>query len=252
VDADRAERIMWQVLEKTQPPAEGDDLPSDAKAAIYQAQLLGLLAEGAVRSDKLKAKPLLEQAVATLQSLSEGHFNARLGWYYAPATVLATFIPIAEDIDPALAREIFWRSLAMRVPPFKGESAEQQSHDFSLAFLALMLDRYDHDTADAIFRPVMERETSRALNGGEIYVWVHIVRARLDPQRTVQFAHQLLAAPADFWEPPTAASLRRLTAVLLTGPRTAAVDEEERTLREVDRRMVRQSMQIYVKPDETD
>jgi hypothetical protein len=141
---------------------------------------------------------------------------------------------------------MFWRSLALRVPPFKGESVEQQSHDFSLAFLALMLDRYDHGTADAIFRPVMERETSRALNGAQIYNWVYIVRARLDPQSTEQFAHQLLAAPADFWEPQTAATLRQLAAAFLTGPRTTAVDEEERTLRELDRRTVRQSLQIYV------
>ncbi len=246
VDAHRAERIMWQVLEKIQPPAQGDDDPLDARAAIDQAQLLGLLAEGAVRSDKLKAKQFLEQAMATLLPLSEGHFNARLGWYFAPATVLSTLIPIAEEIDPALAREMFWHSLAMRVGPFKGESAEQQSHDFSLAFLALMLDRYDHGTADVILRPVMERETSRALNGGQIYNWVYVVRARLDPQSTMQFARQLLTAPADFWELPTAATLRQLAAALLTGPRTMAVDEEERTLRELDRRTVRQTLQIYV------
>ena len=250
VDADRAERIMWQVLEKIQPPAQGDDEPPDARSAIYQAQLLGLLAEGAVRSDKLKAKQFLDQAMATLLPLPDGHFNARLGWYSAPATVLSTLIPIAEEIDPALAREMFWRSLAMRVPPFNGESVEQQSHDFSLAFLALMLDRYDHDTADALFRPVMERETSRALNGGQIYNWVYIVRARLDPQSTEQFAHQLLAAPADFWEPPTAATLRQLTAALLAGPRATAVDEQERTLREQDRRTVRQTLQIYVPLDD--
>jgi hypothetical protein len=248
--ADRAERIIWQLLEKIQPPAQSDDEPPDAGAAIYQAQLLGLLAEGARRSDKLKAKQFLEQAMATLQPLSAGHFHARLGWYFAPATVLSTLIPVAEEIDPALAREMFWRSLAMRVPPFKCESAEQQSHDFSLAFLALMLDRYDHDTADAIFGPIMERETSRAVNGAFIYPWVYLVRARLDPQTSVQFAQELLAAPPDRWEPPTAATLRQLTAAHLMGPRATAADDEERTLREVDRRMVRSTLQIYVSLDD--
>jgi len=179
-DGDRAERVMRQILEETQPAADDTNDSAEVEDALLRAQLLGLLAESALRSDKVRAKRLLEQAIATLQPLSAGYFHKNLGWYFAPATVLATLIPVGEQADPAYAREMFWRAMALRVPAFKGEGAEQHSHDLSLAFLALMLDRYDHDTADAILSPVWERETSRSLHGAWVFDWVYKMRSRID------------------------------------------------------------------------
>jgi hypothetical protein len=248
-DGDRAERVMSKILEETQPAADDTNDSADVEDALLRAQLLGVLAESAVRSDKVRAKRLLEQAIATLQPLSVGYFHKNLGWYFTPATLLGTLIPAAEQSDPAFAREMFWRALALRMPPFKGEGAEQHSHDLSLAFLALMLDRYDHDIADAIFSPVWERETSRFLNGAFVFDWVYKVQRRIDPESANKFARELLAAPETSREPSSAAARRLFIAGLLAGPRDTTSDDDL-AQHEDNRRVVRQTLQYFLRMDD--
>ena len=154
-------------------------------------------------------------------------------------------LPEAEQVDPAFAREIFWRSLALRSPPLSGEDQEQHGLDFSIAFLALLLDRYDHDIAEAVLSPVREREASRQRNGIPPYTWVRLVSHRTDPDSTVRLAQNLLQEGADHADPPHAALVRRRIAAQLTSP-AATNHEEDVALHEKSRSTVRSTLQIYL------
>ncbi|MGE5190870.1 MAG: hypothetical protein ACM3U2_00095 [Deltaproteobacteria bacterium] len=107
-DVAAAERTMQRILQRTQLTAEEGDGSTETKDALLRAQLFGLLAEAAVYTEKAAATRLLEAVLVKLPSPSEGYFDmGRTNWYFAPATVLATLLPVTEQADPALAREMF-------------------------------------------------------------------------------------------------------------------------------------------------
>jgi hypothetical protein len=250
-DIDRAERIMGEFWDQTQPPRERTGEVGNTTHQLLKAHVLGSLAEAAVRSDKLKAAQFLEQAVATLAALQSGtvfdnDYEAEHEFFYgSPATTMATLIPVAERIDPASSREIFWRALALREPPLSGEGAECHRRDIANALLALLIARYDHETADALFEPVMERELSRSFNGSSIDHWVYDVRHRLDPDSTVRFARELLASPPMSRGPPADRALRIHTARMLVIQRVTN-GEDEQAQHEKGRRMVQKTMLVDV------
>jgi hypothetical protein len=79
----------------------------------------------------------------------------------APA-VAAWLLPLAEKVAPELCRELFWRSLALRLPrPRDHLRGEIESTDIELAKL---LGRYDREIARALIEPLIGT-TSAA--GGE-------------------------------------------------------------------------------------
>ena len=62
-------------------------------------------------------------------------------------------LPLAEQIDPALVPELFWRALATRQPPGNPRAI----HDVSAAGLVGLLGWYDREVAAALFEPIRER-----------------------------------------------------------------------------------------------
>src|SRR5205823_2105676 len=144
--------------------------------AMLEGAVYGRLAEFAATDDKPRALRLFQHGLARLMTLRDGHIDKpRSGFYSSPATVLATLLPVAEKIDPALAHEVFWISLALRPPPLPGEGEDQAARDLATACHALMLNRYEPAVAKVLLEPVLQRDASRPRR----FSWVEFVEFRI-------------------------------------------------------------------------
>jgi hypothetical protein len=206
-DPDCAERItnrLFALLETVATPVAGDDpveagpagaesrdLISDVEVRLLKSVTLARMAERAVATDRLHARRWLEEAVRGLAGLR--HSKYRDGWFHASAAVLATLVPLAEQIDPALAHELFWRSLALRVPRSAGDGRLQRARESSLATLARMLARYDLDVARQLLAPLVEN------NRGEFLAWSpgNDVQIRVDCDALRARARTFIETPFD-------------------------------------------------------
>ncbi|HEX7446364.1 MAG TPA: carboxypeptidase-like regulatory domain-containing protein [Pirellulales bacterium] len=74
----------------------------------------------------------------------------------APSVTAAWLLSIAERIDPQLARECFWRSLALRRPRPSHDDFDDVAEEPDTE-LAKMLARYDRDVARALLEPMAAR-----------------------------------------------------------------------------------------------
>jgi hypothetical protein len=102
-------------------------------------------------------------------------------------------VPLAEQVDPALAHELFWRSLALRIPRSAGDGRPQRARESSLATLARMLARYDLDVARQLLAPLLEN------NRGEFLTWSpgNFVQVRVDGEVLLARARQFTQTPFD-------------------------------------------------------
>ncbi|HUG93930.1 MAG TPA: carboxypeptidase-like regulatory domain-containing protein, partial [Planctomycetaceae bacterium] len=207
-DPQRAQRVARRMLEPAlqkhrvaalsvaqEAPISGE-LKEQLDLLLRQAFVEGLIVEAVARTNPAKARAYLEKAVETVLPLRHGSYEDGSGLFFVtPALVLSTLLPLAERIDPAWGRELFWRTLAARLPPPEGESERRQMHDCSLGFLALMLSRYDREIAKDILQPVLVREQSRALNGTIPYRWPATVCVLIDPDGAAQWIDTLPEEP---------------------------------------------------------
>lgn len=84
--------------------------------------------------------------------------EAEIARLEAPPLTSAWLLPIAERIDPQLARECFWRSLALRGPrPRRGHFNFNDDFEEPNTELAKMLARYDREVARALLEPMAAR-----------------------------------------------------------------------------------------------
>lgn len=74
----------------------------------------------------------------------------------APPMTAAWLLPMAERIDPQLARECFWRSLALRRPRPTHDDFDDVAEEPDTE-LAKMLARYDREVARALLEPMAAR-----------------------------------------------------------------------------------------------
>ena len=70
----------------------------------------------------------------------------------APA-IAAWLLPVAERVDPDLCGELFWRSLALRLPRPRRNNLSDQAERADIE-LAKLLARYDRDIARALLEPL--------------------------------------------------------------------------------------------------
>jgi hypothetical protein len=168
VDLERAKRIADRI---------GDP--------YHRAYAHGVMALALARSQPAVATELLHKAFALLQAqveAGEDHFNG----YWGAASVAGCLLPVAEQIDPQLVPEFFWRALSFRSPP-PGEDDPAPMSELADAALAMVLARYDWAAA----RPLVEAIAKRAnkLNGRmEAYFTAAIL---IDPRWAVQLLGDL-------------------------------------------------------------
>jgi hypothetical protein len=162
VDLERARRIADRI---------GDP--------YHKAYAHGVMAQALARSRPAVATELLHKAFALLQAHVEAgqdYFNSLWG----AASVAGCLLAVAEQIDPQLVPEFFWRALSFRSPP-PGEDDPAPMSEMADAALAMVLARYDRAAA----RPLVEAIAKRAdkLGRMEAYFTAAIL---IDPRWAVQ------------------------------------------------------------------
>ena len=131
---------------------------------------LAMASQQAKRNPVL-ARKFLQQGVDNLISLKWAMKKNRVyDTEFTPARCLAVFLPIAEKVDPALADELFWRVLAIRMKPIMQELKDRDNRNESRAVLAAILARYDIDVAKTVLQPIIEQAIFRTQSGKP---WAH-------------------------------------------------------------------------------
>ncbi|MGH7195057.1 MAG: hypothetical protein ACREJM_16210, partial [Candidatus Saccharimonadales bacterium] len=138
VDRARAERLTWsETFGQTR-------IRGLAGVALALSQTDAAAARGLLTSlirDELPRLPVDEAEIPRLE---------------APSVTAAWLLSIAERIDPQLACECFWRSLALRRPRPRHDDFDDVAEEPDTE-LAKMLARYDRDVARALLEPLAAR-----------------------------------------------------------------------------------------------
>jgi RNA polymerase sigma factor (sigma-70 family) len=139
VDLERARKIADQISQ--------DEL---------KAQAYGVMALALAKSQPAQATQLLRQAFTVLQQLVESKKDQFNGLHGA-ASIAGSLLPVAEQIDPRLVPEFFWRTLSFRLPPPEDDDPYFLK-EYSDAALALALARYDRGLAKTLLEPLAKCE----------------------------------------------------------------------------------------------
>jgi RNA polymerase sigma factor (sigma-70 family) len=138
VDLERAKRIADRI---------GDP--------YHKAYAHGVMAQALAKSQPAVAKELLQKAFALLQAVVEAGKDQFNGFWGSPS-VGGCLLPVAEQIDPQLVPQFFWRALSFRSPP-PAEDDRAWQGEMGDAALAMVLARYDR----AMARPLVEAAARR-------------------------------------------------------------------------------------------
>jgi hypothetical protein len=130
---------------------------------------------------------LLEQQVASGKDSFNNFWNA--------AALAGLMVPVAEQIDPTLVVEYFWRTLSLRAPARPGGSDDSWSVEMDAqarGALALVLARYDRELAMALVEDAHRRPRQRT--SGRLMDYV-LAAALADPRRAVALAEDIVTQP---------------------------------------------------------
>jgi hypothetical protein len=171
------------------------DLPRARKLAgrihdeAFKARAHAVMAQALARSKPKDALALLDQAYAILASrVSRGadSFNG----YTDAASLGGLLLPVAEQIDPALVPEFFWRSLSFRG---RQANARGEMRGAAVGSLALVLARYDREVALALLA------TAQPQPGGFRSENLFRAAALADPSRAAAMLAKLPAGRETDW-----------------------------------------------------
>jgi hypothetical protein len=138
------------------------DLPRARKLAAGikdvhdKARALGVMALALSRSRPKEARALLDEAFEVLAkrvASGQDHFNS----LWSAPVIAGLLLPAAEQTDPSLVPEFFWRALSLRRPSrLRGPGAAVLQSGEGGA-LALVLARYDRGVAMALVEETVKR-----------------------------------------------------------------------------------------------
>jgi hypothetical protein len=128
-----------------------EQIAADADEAVVRFREKGAVISALAETQPAEASRLLEALVREELPLLPVEESRRLPFESAPA-IAAWLLPVAERVAPDLCRELFWRSLSLRLPRPRQDDLNDQfeSTDFQLAKL---LARYDRDKARTLLEP---------------------------------------------------------------------------------------------------
>ncbi len=130
-------------------------LARDETLAPLRIRGLGAVAQALAETDHAAARDLLGTLLRDeLSQLVDTDDAVQRGM--APAITVAWLLPIAEQVDPQLARECFWRSLVARRPSTGRNDLDNEAGEPETE-LAKMLSRYDREAARALLEPFAAR-----------------------------------------------------------------------------------------------
>ncbi|HJT32698.1 MAG TPA: hypothetical protein VJ783_11710, partial [Pirellulales bacterium] len=170
--------------------ARAERLARDESFGPTRMRGLGGVALALSQTDAKAGRQLLASVVRDeLPRLPSG--EAEIPRLEAPPITAAWLLPIAERIDPELARECFWRSLALRRPRSGREDFDDLGEEPDTE-LAKMLARYDREVARALLEPMAARLQQIAAPLATLLNARHAIAVRNSSHRKVRYT--LLAA----------------------------------------------------------
>ncbi len=240
-DPAAAERIL---VKFAQPPQAKSDAESifglggglfgnfskeliDFQVLKVKAVCYGLLADAAAKRDPDAARHAVLEAVELLKPLRVGFVHPANQFYHTPAGMMVQLIPVAERIDPALANEVFWRTLSLRIS-MSGESFDRLMLDIDTPDLVNILRFYDERLAARLLEPILSRLVKRSYSGMPTYAWSIQSLTLLDPERAIAFPKLLCERAA--WD----GSLPRNSAIQVIAN---VLNSDDLWDKEVDRRL---------------
>jgi hypothetical protein len=187
-----AQRICYRVAAADLPRAR--KIAETVKDPYFKARAYAVMAQALAHGrppEALKlldhAFELLEQQVASGKDMFNNFWNA--------ATLAGLMVPVAEQIDPTLVAEFFWRTLSLRAParpglPEDGWALEMEAQ--ARGALALVLARYDRELAMAFVEDAHRRPRQEV--SGRLMNYV-LAAALADSRRAVALAEKLSTQP---------------------------------------------------------
>ena len=132
-------------------PVRARRLVDRMTSPYLKAHALGLMARSRAASDPSQARLWLDEAFEDLDGLIAAGEQRLSGWHNA-ATVAGALVAAAEQIDPQLVPEYFWRAVACRPP---NAAMDLDRVQFATASLALFLASYDRGVARRLVEPII-------------------------------------------------------------------------------------------------
>lgn len=163
----------------------------------YKARTYSLMAQSLARSQPREALALLDRAFEFLEKhVASGKDS--FDNFSDAASLAVLMLPSAEEIDPSLVPEFFWRALSQRSPPRAGveDDWNLSRQTDALGALALVLARYDRKLALAFVEEARKRTPNMQYNR-----LPHLRAAALaDPRQAVVLIEALpVDARTDYW-----------------------------------------------------
>jgi protocatechuate 3,4-dioxygenase beta subunit len=186
-----AQRICYRMAPADLPRAR--KIAETVKDPYFKARAYGVMAQALSRSRQPEALALLDQAFDLLEQHVASGKDAFNNLWNA-AALAGLMVPVAEQIDPTLVAEFFWRTLSLRAPARRGHedawSLEMEAQ--SQGALALVLARYDRQLAMAF----VDEAHRQPRQGGSGRVMNYLLAAALaEPRRAVTMAEKLATEP---------------------------------------------------------
>jgi hypothetical protein len=230
VDPAAAERLSLKFSQVPQPKTDAEKMFGiggsfglnlskefiEFQVTKLKAGCYSLIAEGAAAHDPVAARRALEQGIALVKPLRTGYLYPTSQFYHTPAGLMALFVPVADRIDPALAREVFWRTLSLRVA-LPGESHERDMLEIDTSQLAGLVRFYDRPLAELMLAPLVARTRGRSFSGAAANFWVVRALGLDSPERAVAFVDSLCDLADAQGSSPRATAEQVIAGVLSAG-----------------------------------
>jgi hypothetical protein len=192
------------------------DLPRARRIAgaiedpYFKARAYGVMAQALAKGKPAEALALLDEAFALLAAQVASGKDQFTNFYDASSLGML-MVPVAEQIDPALTAEFFWRAVSFRAPAGPDDEHSRMAGAAQAGALALAAARYDRGLAMQLVEDAAGRNTAAYSFRAN-----HLPAAALaDPRR----AAALVEAVPDG---PTKEYARRAVAAMLVAEGDAA------------------------------
>jgi hypothetical protein len=208
-DAAAAERLLLKYARVPQPKTDAERMFGlggsfglnltkefiEFQVAKLKAMCYAVIAEAALAHDPTAARHALNESIELVKPMREGFLYPMSQDYHGPAVLMALLVPVTERIDPALARELFWRALSLRVSA-SAELRDREKFDIDTCLLANLVRYYDREIAESLLEPILERARSRTFAGVTPYYWFTRSLTLDSPERALAWSDSLCELPS--------------------------------------------------------
>ena len=205
-DAQLAAPICYRLAQRN--PTIARRVAEGLKEASHRIAALGAVAQALAETDGPAARQLLHEILLELPSAGPASVDAAdADWQVvnSRAAACCQLLPLAERIDPQLARECLWRAVALR-QTFAADVLDNEAERADLHLIG-MLARYDRDLAAALLEPLAARFDEFVASESRNSVLAVIeATASIDPRKAAKLLDRL---------PPTEdANVRQMSNVI--------------------------------------